>query len=483
MSGGSPCPPGRGAVDSAPPAGRPELPATPPGGTRGTRARLGVLAALYVTQFLGVGFITIGLTGILRQGGTALDTLALVQLIGLIWPLKVLWAPLVDRYGSRRHGHHRSWLLVTQTGMVLALFTLLPFDPPARQLGGVVAVCAVYVLFSATQDIAADALAVRLLAPEERGPGNGVQVAGSYVGTVVGGGLCVVVYDRWGWGSAVTLLAVMTSAGLAVVWRLGEPQAPAGPRDDPPRGPDGPRDDPRRAPAVDRPSLGQAFRAMVSVFAQPGCARWALGVLPPVYAGAAGVNALVTPALVDAGWSLGRVGVVTGVVTSLPAILVGLGAGALVARVGRAVTLVLGSAALVGSTAAMVPLLGGHAPTAVTTAVLCGFMAGYTAVNVVFYTVAMDLARPATAGTDFTVLSSVALAVSFVAAGIALGVAGWVGYVPVACGAAALVALGSLAGVRQLGGARLLGGRRLLGGGRRGVPSGVFSSRSSRRLG
>ena len=99
--------------------------------------RLGMLTTLYVTQYLGVGFITVGLTAILRDGGTSLETLALLQIVGLVWPVKFLWAPILDRYGSRHRGHYRSWLLVLQTGLVLALAALLPFDRPAERLGPV----------------------------------------------------------------------------------------------------------------------------------------------------------------------------------------------------------------------------------------------------------------------------------------------------------------------------------------------------------
>ena len=60
-----------------------------------------LITALYFTQYLGVGFLTIGLVAILRDGGTSLATLGMLQTIGLIWPLKFLWAPLVDRFGSR----------------------------------------------------------------------------------------------------------------------------------------------------------------------------------------------------------------------------------------------------------------------------------------------------------------------------------------------------------------------------------------------
>ena len=73
--------------------------------------RLRLITALYFTQWLGVGFLTIGLVAILREGGTPLATLGLLQTIGIIWPLKFLWAPLVDRYGCSRRGHYRSWLI------------------------------------------------------------------------------------------------------------------------------------------------------------------------------------------------------------------------------------------------------------------------------------------------------------------------------------------------------------------------------------
>ena len=89
-------------------------------------SRLGTLSVLYVTQYLGIGFITVGLSAILRDGGTSLDTLALLQFVGLIWPVKFLWAPLVDRYGATR-----TWLFVLQGAMVVALLALLPFADPA----------------------------------------------------------------------------------------------------------------------------------------------------------------------------------------------------------------------------------------------------------------------------------------------------------------------------------------------------------------
>ncbi|GAB3355283.1 MFS transporter [Micromonospora halotolerans] len=386
--------------------------------------RLGTLTTLYVTQYLGVGFITVGLTAILRDGGTSLETLALLQIVGLVWPVKFLWAPILDRYGSRDRGHYRSWLLVLQTGLVLALAALLPFDRPADQLGPVVAVCLAYVLLSATQDIAVDAVAVRLLPAGARGTGNGIQVAASYLGNLLGGGACVVVYDRYGWRPAILLLAALTAVGLLVVWRFREP------------------------PRTDRVlSTAHAYRALLSVFAQPGCRWWTFGVVPLLYVGAGAAYALVSPALVDAGWSLQRIGVVTGVVTSVPAIAAGLLAGLGIGRYGRARVLVVAGASLVVSTLLLLPLLTGRAPLAGTVVALGLFLAAYTVANVVLYTVNMGYSRPDTGGTDFTVLSSFGLVCSFVAASAGLAAADRLGYPAVALGCVVLVGLAVVAGV------------------------------------
>ncbi|MCZ2818896.1 MFS transporter [Modestobacter sp. VKM Ac-2977] len=386
----------------------------------------GLLTTLWVTQYVGIGFLTVGLVAILRADGVSLADLSLVSLLGLAWPLKLLWAPLLDRYGSRRLGHHRSWLLALQSAMVLALLALLPFDDPAASLGPLVVVCAVYVLLSATQDVAADALAVRLLRPEDRGLGNGVQVGASYVGTVLGGGLCVLVYDRAGWTAAVLLLAALTLVALVVVLRFREPER-----------------DPRVPGSA-------AWAALIGVFRRPGVPVWALGVVPLVYGGAAGVYALPSAALVDAGWSLTRIGVVTGVVVSVPAALAGPLAGWLVRRWGRAAVLVGGGVALALSTAGLVPLLLGSAPLTGTVVALSGFLVAYTALNVVVYTVSMDLSRPATAGTDFTTLTTVPLLASFLTASAALATAALVGYVVSAALWCGVTLVGVVLGVRWL---------------------------------
>ena len=173
-----------------------------------TAGKLGLLGTLYLTQGLPYGFFVQALPVMMRKQGVSLEDIGLASLLALPWALKFLWAPLVDGLGWPRVGRRRSWILPLQ-GLSIITLALLAGVDPAAGLGLVLAGVFVVNLLSATQDIATDGLAVTILRPEERGLGNGLQVAGYRVGMIIGGGLLLVVHDRLGWP-----LVFMTMAGV-----------------------------------------------------------------------------------------------------------------------------------------------------------------------------------------------------------------------------------------------------------------------------
>lgn len=370
-----------------------------------------LLWALYTTQFIGASFLQTGLTGILRDGGAELTTLSTLQLLGLVWPLKFLWAPVLDRWSPRaRSGHHRSWVILLQMLMVLSLLGLALIADPITNLGAVVVLAAAFVLFSATQDVAADALSVRGLALSQHDAGAGVQVAASYIGTVIGGGLALLVYDLWGWRAAVILLVLCTAAAMVPVLRYAET--------------------PHERRENARPALGDLF----GVLGKPGAKLWALVAVPLVALGSAAVWSLVTPALVDAGWSLGAIGVVTSVVASVPALAAALLGGLLCRRWGRAPTMVAGAAIQVLGGLSLLPIIAGleviPEPLRVVLAVIgtCAVLSGYTVMNTGIYAVNLDLSRRSHAGADFTLLTSISMLAGTVGAWAGLMVAAYAGY-------------------------------------------------------
>ncbi|MEM9195016.1 MAG: MFS transporter [Myxococcota bacterium] len=389
---------------------------------RGSLYRL--LTALYVTQFLGIGFLLVGLVGVLREQGASLDSLGAIQALGLVWAVKFLWSPIIDRYGGRKSGHYKPWLLVLQTAMVVVILCMIGVSPDPNNLGAIFGLSAVLVFFSATQDIAADAIAVRLIDVEERGLANGVQGAAGYIGNLLGGGLTVVVFDQFGWTAAMLLLAGLTATALVVVATFKEGDAIR-----------------HATPST----LGEAYSALRTVWKQPGAARWAFIVQPLLHLGVSVSYALMTPALIDIDWSLTQVGLVLTLLASIPAAAGGLLGGWLVSRYGRLVPVLASSVVALCATLALLPMFAGSRNDTLITIAICVYLTAYSLATSVFYTVNMDYSRVTSAGTDYTILNSIGMVFSFVAGGVGLALAEAVGYVAVAIGSAGLLVVGVVA--------------------------------------
>ena len=392
--------------------------------TRGARYRL--LAVVYASQFVPLAFLLYGLSAVLREREVPLERIAFVQLLALVWVVKFAWAPLVDRYGSRRLGHYRSWLLVVQTLLIVAVLALIPVDV-VSDLPLLVGIGAAIALLSATHDIAADAAAVRLLAPSERGVGNGIQRAGGYLGLMVGGGGVLIIYDRLGWGVALAVLAALTALPLPTLLGWREDQV---------------------LPGV-TPRLGASFRTLGSYFRQPGATRWALVILPLYYLGIATAYPLVTPMLVDAGWPLDRIGAVSIVGGGTAAVLASLASGALLTRLGRRRTLVAFGLVTVVAIMALFPLAQGQSGTLAGLAAVALLNIAYASAGTAVYTINMDWSRPGSAGSDFTVQDSLVHLYSLLAGAAGLALAGVLGY-PRTLGLSVILGLAGVAAAAWL---------------------------------
>ena len=169
-----------------------------------------LLLTLYISQFLALGFIITAVPAILRDNGSEVEDIGWIFLFGLLWALKFLWAPLVDRYAWKRLGHYRGWLLLCQSLLVLSIVAAAFFDIDS-QVGILSVFFFLISLFSATQDIAADALSVTIIKPEERGFANAIQTGGGFVGSFIGGGVVLICYDSLGWQGSLFLLAGLTA--------------------------------------------------------------------------------------------------------------------------------------------------------------------------------------------------------------------------------------------------------------------------------
>ncbi|MGP1614470.1 MAG: MFS transporter [Pollutimonas bauzanensis] len=383
------------------------------------RATWRLLASLYSTQFLGLMFFIVAMVAILRERGAGLDVISMIYMLGMIWPLKILWAPLIDRFSFGRAGHYRAWLLLTQAGMVAALVAVGGYDV-RDDFSVIYALCVVTALLSATQDIALDGLACSLLETSERGLGNGLQIAGGLVGNMVGGGVMLMVYPVIGWRGCTLALAALTAVSVVQLLCYREPVWPGM-----------------------RRQMSAMYGRFWMFWKAPGSIRWLVVLLLYPVASATAYSVLM-PILVDAGWALDRIGLIVNVLGSAAGLFAALATGRVLSRIGRGRAMA-GAAVLqlAGVLAITVPALGYTSPVAVTLAVIAYFLF-YNPAATVLATLMMDRASTHSPATDYTLQYSLSqcFVMGMTSAGAALAM--HIGYLGVLSLSAALAVLAIL---------------------------------------
>jgi MFS transporter, PAT family, beta-lactamase induction signal transducer AmpG len=192
--------------------------------------RMVVVFLLGVCSGLPNGLIT-GTLGVwLREYGLSRTDIGLVGLVGLVYAINFLWAPLLDRLRMPwfgRYGRRRSWIVLFQLALVVCLTGVIGLDPSGDLRALVLLIGAVAVL-SASQDIVVDAYRVEYLRPDEYAAGSAMATIGWQIGaTLVGAFLVLHLSDLVGWPQAYALVGLILLIGPLVLWLAGEPAVSA----------------------------------------------------------------------------------------------------------------------------------------------------------------------------------------------------------------------------------------------------------------
>ncbi|MDI1433390.1 MFS transporter [Polyangium sorediatum] len=168
-----------------------------------------VLGALYLAQGLPAGFIFILYVVFLTDQG--LDNSAIAAAMGIMFvasALKIVWASLMDRIGTTRFGRRRPFIILGELGMGATLLCLLFLDPK-RDFDLVRGVLFLHATFTSIQDAAADAMAIELLQPGERGRANGVMWAARCAGVAISGGVGPMMVKRVGFSALIVIITII----------------------------------------------------------------------------------------------------------------------------------------------------------------------------------------------------------------------------------------------------------------------------------
>nr|WP_194241140.1 MFS transporter [Solimonas terrae] len=372
-----------------------------------------LFSALYLAQGLPYGFFTQALPVLMRDAGYSLISISATTFLFVPWALKFLWAPYVDRYGTRRR-----WLLPLQLASAIGAALLAGIDF-SGSLRLVFVALLIFNLLAATQDIVTDGLAVILLGPRDRGLANGIQVGGYRLGMVLGGGLLLWIYGLAGWRPMFATMAILL--GLTVLPVLGLHETP-------------------RAPAVE---VAPARHAWLRRLRQPGFPMFAMLICFYKFGDSMGA-ALVGPFMKDAGLGLAQIAWLKGTLASAAALLGAAAGGWLAFSFGRRTALLIGglsqtlSLALYAAAASGIgayPLIAGAC---IAEHVLGG------AATVALFTLMMDAADREHASSDYTLLAC-AVVIAQGAATLSAGVVAQLfGYAPMFLASVLLSACGCL---------------------------------------
>ena len=158
----------------------------------------------------------------LRTEGVSLKDIGLFAVIQLLYNVKFVWAPVLDRVQLPLLGLRRGWLLLTQIGLLLSIAALPIFDIQSS-LAKIAFLAAIVVFFSATQDIIIDAYRRELLPDAELGFGNAVHVNAYRIASFIPGSLSLILADHLPWEHVFAVTALFMLLGIGMTLCVSEP--------------------------------------------------------------------------------------------------------------------------------------------------------------------------------------------------------------------------------------------------------------------
>jgi len=188
-----------------------------------------VLAMLFLGFSAGLPLLLVfgTLSAWLARSGIDKTTIGFVSWVALLYGLKVLWSPLVDRFRIplmyRLLGQRRSWMLLAQCGVAGGLLLMSASDP-LTDLQLLVYAALLVAFASATQDISIDAWRIEAMPTETQGAMAGTYQLGYRLGMLVAGGGAFSIAHYYSWPAAYSAMALFMLIGVMTTLLIPEPE-------------------------------------------------------------------------------------------------------------------------------------------------------------------------------------------------------------------------------------------------------------------
>jgi len=191
--------------------------------------RVGLLIALGFASGLPLALTRTTLSAWMTNAGVDLKTIGLFSLVSLPYSLKVVWAPLLDRFSLPLLGRRRGWMVLAQLGLLVGIGVMSKLDPQHAPLA-IAAMAVLVAFFSSSQDVAADAYRTDVLPPAERASGTSTWIMGYRVAMLASGAGALVLSDHMPWSRVYMIMALLMGVGIVATWLAPEPEVVRPPR-------------------------------------------------------------------------------------------------------------------------------------------------------------------------------------------------------------------------------------------------------------
>ena len=176
----------------------------------------------------------------LREADVSRSAVTFFSWAALGYSFKFIWAPLVDRLPipllNTLLGRRRSWLLLAQLSVIIAILWMSAIDPANGQTSlNLMALAAVMLGFSsATQDIVIDAYRIESAEKSLQAMMSSTYIAGYRIGMLLAGagalfladafGTTMQAYDYSAWQWAYRIMAMSMGIGILTTLIIPEPE-------------------------------------------------------------------------------------------------------------------------------------------------------------------------------------------------------------------------------------------------------------------
>lgn len=179
--------------------------------------------ALYVAQGIPEGLLWYAIPAWLAMNGKSPAEIgSYVAVIGIPWSLKIINAPIMDRFTYLAMGRRRPWVLFGQLGLILSFLSMSLITDPINNLSMLMLLGFVVSFFEVSQDIAVDGMAIDILPVDQQARANGLMWGSKTLGISASVAAGSWIMSHYGYFYAIVSFSFITSIIILVPLLLRE---------------------------------------------------------------------------------------------------------------------------------------------------------------------------------------------------------------------------------------------------------------------